>query len=264
MSTNIGDIITKTQWKSFGSTNIEPLVWHKCFARILYPNGFQWFRGQIERVQNSNGNRERKCVVRMLDHGFVSEVSVSDLYPHRRFSSESSSTTDIHSSSENRLNRSFDTKLEYLAIRCSLLPNGYQIRLSEAAIKQFSQLVSVPINFTLKEQFQLNPGSKRKCWYTELKCTLNNQDINCKVIETSLNDQNKSLKPQANDRFKLLKLIKEKTSSSSSSATDLQLQQSKSIDLNQQQSTINSVNLSLPSKAYENSSSVQHTIERKE
>ena len=109
MSRFIGEIIARCQWTSYAATN-KPLVrLKKCFVRMAntsynqLPISYSWYRGQIEKVFHQG----LKAKVRMLDYGYALDFDINDIYPHRRFQDEK-----------------MDTKLEYLAIRCSLLPSG--------------------------------------------------------------------------------------------------------------------------------------------
>ena len=104
MSANLGEYITKTQWKSYGLINITPNVGRKCFVRVVTSQAHvEWFRGQIEWIVPNVA--PRKYIVRILDYGYTVESCINDIYPHRRFSSDSNHTNKT---------KSFDTKLEYL------------------------------------------------------------------------------------------------------------------------------------------------------
>ncbi len=183
ISQNIGDFIMKTKWKSFGSLNMEPEAWRKCFIAYKYESGrIEWYRGQIERVYI----KTKICLVRTLDHGYTREVSYHEIYPHRRFQ---------------------DKKLEYLAIRCCLLPKGYNISLRSDCVHYFKRLLTLEISFkfNLIEQIQMN--SKRLCWYTEL-IDQHGKIVNYELVQFAMN--NETAPPIILDRFKLIQLVRDK------------------------------------------------------
>lgn len=236
MSTNLGEYIVKTQWKPYGLLNINPEVGRKCFVRVAYSTHTEWYRGQIERAIPPSS--PKKYVVRTLDLGFLVDASLNDIYPHRRFSSDQTSS-----------HRSFDTKLEYLAIRCSLTPNGYPIRLNQNSIRCFYKLIADTngsIVFNLVEQVKLHPHSKRMCWHAELKVSAESPEIiNYKVLETALFDPGTVL----GNRFRYIQLIRSKALMLAPPQPPVaMLQQSKSTDLSQRSSEPNSsINASWPS-----------------